>query len=372
MTGTGDVWWRIGLDGRPEGPFSANEMRALLVRGEVRVSDPVWSPGAEGWATYDTSLPIEPGGESRLPVARLALSALIWAAAITMTVRLWLPHAPFEVDPPSLPTLRAIWAGLAMAIVGTTIGFVLDGRRIAGLLRRRPWRRFWLRMAIVAVAVVGSMTATLQAVMTTFIPDQIKLLADYTYTVERQAEADGKPAHIVVNGDVGNGFGKAVTDALAAMPDPVHVEITSEGGLVAEALEAALAIEARKGAVVTARESCDSACIIVLMAGAERKAETGMELGFHAASGTVQDSERLTIFGFDLDEFLEDRSGDAFLRRRGVPQEIIAETNRRGHERLYPLDAETLLARGVLTGLVEPKQDDPSKEDAEESEPAPD
>ena len=63
------------------------------------------------------------------------------------------------------------------------------------------------------------------------------------------------------------------------------------------------------------------------------------------------------MLGFDLDSALNEDQADAYLIRRGVPADIVAESNRRGPQSVYYVPAETLLERGVLTGFADPPEE---------------
>lgn len=151
------------------------------------------------------------------------------------------------------------------------------------------------------------------------------------------------------------------------MADPVRVGIESEGGLVGDALVAARAIETRPGATVVAPVQCDSACLIVLMAGTRRLADSDISLGFHANSDVTAEAERVKIFGFDLESWMRRSADDDYLIRRGVPAKVVAEANRRGHDRLYPIPAGRALASGILTDLTAPVDDDDADETVDAS-----
>ncbi|BAU90785.1 hypothetical protein MPPM_2180 [Methylorubrum populi] len=357
-------WWRLDRFGRVRGPFGEAEMRADLAKGRVRLSDPIWSPGVPGWGSFDDRFPDGPAGGPRPPLGAFLFTLVAFVAAAAAVILPVCGVLLWDVaDLPSLPVLRAAYAGLAVAMGALTIAAAWSARRCAMRLRRRPGRRRALRMASVGLVGIGCLLTVLQGIFTAVVPDDLVDVAGWSFTVTRATAPD----RIVIDGDVGFGFEKAVLGALASFPDPVRIEINSGGGLVTEALGVAAVLEKRPGATVIARQTCESACTLVLMAGTHRLADRDMRIGFHALSIVDAEEKRGSLFGFNLALAVADRLGDDFLKRRGVPPEIIAEANRRGHEGMYEVDSETLLERGALTGLVDPLPQSPAEDPVEDT-----
>ncbi len=351
MTADGP-WWRIGPDGRPKGPYAADEMRALLERGRVWCSDPVWSPVGGQWTPLDRTPLLDGAQPSRPPILALAAAALAYAAVVGVLVFVGTGNLIDPKNPPSLWILRSLWIGPALVVTLASVALVRFARLTAARLRYRPRLSAGLRAAATVGGVVGGFLALGSLSDVTTAPQAIVRAAQMRYTVEVVPDTN----RIVVSGGIGFDFAQAVREALGKVADPVRIEIDSTGGLVNEAVQAAQAIEARPGATVVAGESCDSACIVVLMGGTNRLASAGNVLGFHASSSVAAEAERFIVLGFDLDRYLNEDQADAYMLRRGVPADIIAETNRRGTASVYFVPAETLLERGVLTGFTAPEE----------------
>lgn len=346
-------WWRIGPDGQPKGPYEADEIRALLKRGRVWCSDPVWSPGSGQWTPLDRTPLLDGVPALRPPVRALAATALAYAAVLGATIFVGAADLIDLKNPPSLWILRSLWIGPAVAATLVSVALVRFARLTATRLRNRPRLAASLRVAATCCGVLGGFLAlgTLTNVTTT--PQLLIDTAQSRYTVEVVPDTN----RIVVSGGIGYGLAQAVQAALDKVADPVRIEIDSTGGLVDEALQVAQAIEARPGATVVAGTDCDSACIVVLMGGTNRLAAKGNLLGFHASSNVRAEAERFIVLGFDLDSALNEDQADAYLIRRGVPADIVAESNRRGPQSVYYVPAETLLERGVLTGFADPPEE---------------
>ncbi|MEZ5789530.1 MAG: hypothetical protein R3D34_01560 [Nitratireductor sp.] len=98
------------------------------------------------------------------------------------------------------------------------------------------------------------------------------------YTVEN----DGKVLRVF--GDVEMGFARKLADALDANPGVKHVALGSGGGLVKEAIEAAILIRSRKLTTVLWNE-CYSACTMVFLGGVDREIWSPYpNLSFHQVS----------------------------------------------------------------------------------------
>ena len=351
MTTMSGPWWRLDRDGRLEGPFAAAEMRGALAAGRLRPSDPVWSPDAEDWGPFDLLFPDDPEGGPRPPWTAFLVSLAVFAVTgSAVVVSLFSPRIWESVEPPSLPVLHLIYAGLAVAMAAATAAVGRFGRSTARRLRRRPRAHRILHKASGGLTGLGLVLTIVQGIGTGIAPRDIADTAGYRFSVGYAFAPD----RIVIDGDIGFGFARTVLEALDGFPDPVRIEITSGGGLAAEALRVAAAVEKRPGATVVARRTCESACTLVLMAGSRRLADRDMVLGFHALSIVEAEERRGSLFGFNLSVAIARHFGDDYLIRRGVPADVIAEANRRGHEGLYEVDAATMLARGALTGLVDP------------------
>lgn len=349
---TDGPWWRIGPDGQPKGPYDVDEIRALIERGRILCSDPVWSPVSGQWTPLDRTPLLDGAPPLPPPVLALAAAALAYAAVVGSVVFIGTGDLFDPKNPPSLWGLRFLWIGPALALTLVSVALVRVARRSAARLRPRRLAA-GLRMAATCAGIVGGIMAYGSLIDVTTTPQSLIETARARYTVEVVPDTN----RIVVSGGIGYGFAQAVQAALDKVADPVRIEIDSTGGLVDEALQVARAIEARPGATVVAGMDCDSACILVLMGGTNRLASEGNFLGFHASSNVRAEAERFIVLGFDLDLYLNEDQADAYLLRRGIPSDIVAESNRRGPQSVYYVAVQTLLERGVLTGLADPPKE---------------
>jgi hypothetical protein len=245
-----------------------------------------------------------------------------------------------------LPHGTEIWAwslsGLALAAVS------ISGARSAFLIGRALGRRRELG-AILQVAsglalIAGLGLAFLQvSAAAVAIPSRNEMEA-HVYSIG----LDDRTGNIIIVGDIGPGFANKLRQVLDSPNRPRTIEINSRGGLVTEAMAAARLIEGRGAVAVIARHKCASACLIVLMSAPVRLADWDMELAFHATSLVVEPRDRRLAW---LSQQIIGKS-DEYLRRRGVPQDILEMTNKAGVSRVYAVPAGLALRRGLLTGLV--------------------
>ncbi len=109
---------------------------------------------------------------------------------------------------------------------------------------------------------------------------------EYREAVERQRMSDftirwiAARSEIYIRGSIGPGLADKLLHLLAQEPTARRIVITSPGGWVKEAVEIASLVE-KSGTDVVARETCNSACILVLLAAHKRYADWDMAFGFH-------------------------------------------------------------------------------------------
>ncbi len=164
---------------------------------------------------------------------------------------------------------------------------------------------------------------------------------DFTMTPDLFGEV------LYIDGLIGPSFAGRLKNALKENPEIREIHITSFGGLVDQALEAASLIEDRPGLTVIARNLCDSACIIVLMAADNRIADRDMMLGFHRPVPIIDIPESLIKFSGMRSK------ADDYLVSRGVPQEIIDHRDASGKNALKMIPATSLAELGVINGFTE-------------------
>lgn len=164
----------------------------------------------------------------------------------------------------------------------------------------------------------------------------------------RTVRFDAAKNEIVIEGLIGPGLAKDVANLLRAHPGVTRLAITSNGGIIDDATETAQLIE-RHHLDTVAIEYCDSACLIVFMAGRARFAEQDMSFGFHATA--LVGPETMGSLANLRDE---GPKADQYLRKRGVPQAILDKANAIGPGELFYVTAREMAKQGMVTGLLTP------------------
>jgi hypothetical protein len=247
------------------------------------------------------------------------------------------------------PTLAA---GIWVTVISATAG--------CSLLSLCYWWKYGTRRAVASPSSVKPGLIKLTCILVGTCLSLAALVAFaqtnriYRVTLARQAydkytvTVDVALGKIDVSGLIGPGISRKISEMLNTHSGIHWVSVSSPGGLVDEALEAASVIGQRKDLAVVARKECNSACIIVLMSGAQRFAEWDLNLGFHAISPIT--------FLESLEEANLTALSDAanqYLLGRGVPRGIIDQTNSIGPKKLNFVSATKLVEAGALTAVLE-------------------
>jgi hypothetical protein len=209
----------------------------------------------------------------------------------------------------------------------------------------RGGRSGWATLARVLVA-VGLLH--LVATVTTQAPliNQSLLLAFGHDTMPpSQLHVVNHGTEVEIAGGLSFGTSDALKTILDATPTVHLVQLNNTGGWIAEGEKLGALVEARKLATYTARE-CDSACLLVFMAGDDRYIGSRGKLGFHEASRTGARGEAARD-GTDAMR--------AALERKGVPDTFISRAfSTPASSMWYPTTTELLEAH-VVTAVVDDK-----------------
>jgi hypothetical protein len=266
-----------------------------------------------------------------------AATLLAWLAFTAAAVLVYGPAAWTPLINGAPP-----WRGLGVALL------------LAACVAGAGWWRLGARLhprapELGGVVKIGVMVC---AVPMGLLGGVLLFLAPWAISAHEEASAYGfevtrGPRSIVAVGAIGPGFAAALDAALSAEPAVRVIEITSEGGIADEAMAAGRLIEAAKATVV-AREQCDSACLVVLMAGVRRFADADLEIGFHAGAALGVGSPKVV----DHMVAIADAEVDAYLLKRGAPRAAIDAARRLGPEDIHYVPAAELERQGVLRTLA--------------------
>jgi hypothetical protein len=155
---------------------------------------------------------------------------------------------------------------------------------------------------------------------------------------------------IIIDGTIGPNFAKQLKQKLDVHAGIDTIVITSPGGLVDQALETAKIIEDYGNLTVVARRICNSACLLVLMAGDTKLADWDMDFGFHATSYITHVDENYEDY-MGLTELSEE--ADQYFLKRGVPESILTEANAKGAKSMENVPSIKLADLKIISGLLD-------------------
>lgn len=274
----------------------------------------------------------------------LVLASLAAALAFASVLAMLLGRSWEGLEP---ETAYRLWMTAGLSLPATAaIAAGLWGRRFWRLRRKAPGLAALGALLVTAAGVGALVAADLELGQGADVRELVAAegrVGPYGFSYRPQDRTIG------VAGGIGPGFAEGLERQMRLHPNFSRIVISSHGGLVREALNAAALIERRGHVTVVARWQCDSACIVLLMAGDKRFAGRDIDLGFHAvaplASSERPDSRRLV-----------ERQREAmtrYLLARRVPATILATADRIGPADLYRVPAATLKDLGVIDGLVD-------------------
>lgn len=348
--------WHVSEQGQAYGPYTTEMLQSRIKSGRFTRQALVWRPDFSAWQPIKIhfSWPAE-----SIPIVSEQAAATS-SQTVVKTIGV---HARWAVSGLSLFSLallllvRAVsddWspaAGVAIKIV-LLVAMAVSGGAAAYLW----WRRLQIapyspkKVGLVRIAIIfgGTLFAVLIFILAAQMPDiyrvQIARESFRHYTVD----VNGGTGTLSIRGLIGPGLASNISQHLKANAAIRIVEIDSIGGLVAEAVKVAKVIE-RHGDLATRNAgTCNSACVIVFMAGERRIAPVEASFGFHATSAItklngVYDLESLTAEG---------EQAAAYLLRRGVPEKFVSKARAAGSKSIYTVSSVQMANAKAVTHLT--------------------
>ncbi len=161
-------------------------------------------------------------------------------------------------------------------------------------------------------------------------------------------------------GEITSESAAALRQALAAAPAVTRLSLTSPGGSLGAAIEAANVIALRHLTTVVPL-ACISACTLLFVAGRERLLAADARLGFHAAAPALPAAAGnpvVTAFGNDVMR--------QWLLQHGVAVAFLDQVLAVAHDRVWYPSRTQLTRAGVMTGTSR----DPAALAAADGDPA--
>jgi hypothetical protein len=360
-------------------------MRLAAAKGKLAAEDLVWAQGMAEWQRADAIPDFEPLVRP-IPVSRKE----------SATVH---PPVPSAVDAPALSAVAAPavhtnylarhWFGecslahaywvnnvginllWVMAVGGVTAaGLTKDfSLRTSGLLTltmllagavlntwsgvgvwrsaqehtARGGRAVWAALAMLMV--LGVFVRLINAGITDapIIAQSIDLVLGRDTMPAATLRVLNRATEVEIGGGISMGTAERVKTILDATPTVRMLQLNNVGGWIQEGAKVGALVEERKLATYTARE-CDSACLLIFMAGDERLLGSKGRLGFHAASVAGVEGE-VAKEGLEVMR--------ASLERRGVPESFISRALATPASSIWYPTTEELVAAHVVTAVVD-------------------
>jgi hypothetical protein len=240
-----------------------------------------------------------------------------------------------------LALVTPVWIGCGVVLVLASLGLPLTWWRRAGGSEAGGM----VRIMVVLLAIGGLSVAGLELFQSAYIGKIAAAsegMRDYRFAYDPAART------LRVEGQIGPGFARSLKAEFESHAVR-RVDITSQGGLVNEAMVSARFLEARPDLEVAARSQCASACIIVLMAGTRRLADYDMDIHFHSVATVVD----LDSDWWDVMTGRQGRDAQRYMVGRGAPKTALDEAARLGAGKLYRVPSVELVGSGMLTGLLD-------------------
>ncbi len=329
--------WHI-LRGGKRFVLSTADVRDQIASGTLSPDSLVWTDGLSSWEPLSAHF----GDSGRAPnksERRSTLLAAVEAAGVLLVGLLgWIFLWRLSNIESPVPTV-AILLGL---LCGAGVLLVRMWKRVRG----HPGNGMRVLAIVCGLSVVFQTVLTGSAVY--HLPTLLRVEAAAKRFANYDLRADKTNHRAILVGPIGDGI-RSKLGRLWQSVGPIEVlEINSHGGMVREALDLASFIE-EKRIVVVARENCDSACIIVLVAGAKSYADADLQLGMHAVSSLVDSDSELVQFATDIGS----TESSNFLIAHGIPKELIERASRVDAGDLLYVPAQRLVDDGAIDGLMD-------------------
>lgn len=341
--------WSVADRDRLLGPFTHEEVGQALARGDLSPDCKVWCEGMEGWAPIEAHFPL---GRRSAGVRGFNATGLLRGLGLTLvTLALLLALAASvaltylgALDLVPVQLAGRVWLasgiGLALLAVAAPVLWWRASARWPGAEARGVVRILFVLVSIGAGSLAG--LQLMQARHVDRLAVAAEQLRDYQFFYEPRTQV------LRIEGMIGRGFAHALRRELANR-SVRRVEITSTGGLIDPALEAARQLQALPHLTVAARGVCASACVIVLMAGGERLADYDMAIDFHASAPIAS----LPGDWWTVMLRRQDKAADSYMIARGVPKGYLTQSARLGPDKVYSVPAVVLVEQKMLTGLLD-------------------
>lgn len=339
--------WHVRYHGRTR-YLSADELRESLSNHEIPCEALVWRQGMETWRrASDLDLrKYQRVSAKRLakPASSLAVYIGFLAAIVALSFSLQFTRADMVGG---LATL--LGAVNAIAIFGLVTALLSVGTILLVISVWKHQARHRASVPAGIVLCIAACAAFLQSInFASFL-----IASHDTYRALIAIEAWDNAEIIPIEGGVkiaGSIGGRLMRDfhAIEAKHGPVRlIEITSEGGLIDQALQLAYEVKNRNITVIV-RKTCLSACVLVAVASPESYADESALFGFHRTYPVAKFSTQISKY----DVLQRSEEARSFLSANGVPNAILIAAEAHGPESMHLVTAREMVKVGAIAGIV--------------------
>jgi hypothetical protein len=352
MADPADFLWQVTQKGQSFGPYTTAMLQARVNCGRFSREALVWHKGLPAWQPIVLYFKYSDVGVSPQdrPIAEQDAPSpkpyLRWPISI-------MALAAFVIFVSGSTFAEGLAPGAFLGLHLGTIFVMLSAGAGTSVLW---WRRFasWEGSPRVRGLSQVALIAGMVAICVAALVGLARTPAWYRLRVARQSfnhytiGVNDDAGTLSIKGLIGPGLATKVKLQLDSNAAIRTIEIDSIGGLVADALKIASAIESRGNLTTKAVHNCNSACLLIFMAGDKRVAPHDLHFGFHATSEITRIEGAYDLAAMDD----EGRQASAYLKRRGVPEEFIAQADAAGPSKLYEVSAIKMADVGAITYLT--------------------
>jgi hypothetical protein len=207
----------------------------------------------------------------------------------------------------------------------------------------RGGRPLWGRAVIAVLALELLLLAAIGIVQTPILDQSVMLALGRDPMPAADLRIVARGTEVEISGGLSFGTAERLEAILDATPTIRSVRLDSTGGWIAEGAKLADLVERRRLATHTSSK-CDSACLLVFMAGEGRFLGAHANLGFHEAS-VAGVGGRLASKGTQT---LREA-----LQRRGVSEAFIRDALSTPASSIWYPTTDELIAAHVITAVVD-------------------
>jgi hypothetical protein len=349
--------WHVAEGGKTHGPYTFDMLRDRFNNGRFSKSALVWKNGLPSWqpivlhfSAVEAPAPPAPAERVVQPVVRNRLSALFYVRwtllAATILFFCLVVTGNAASNELSAHSYLLVRLGVVAAMALTAIAAAILWWRYASVSTGRDKATGLIRAGVV-ICSIAVVIATFASAMNTPLLYRVQIAREsYNHYSVKVDIASGT---LFIEGLVGPGLAREVSQQLRSNAAIKTVAINSIGGLVEEAMQTAHAIQGHGGLTTRAWGVCNSACILVFMSGEKRAADRDLVFGFHATSTVTPMSGIYNLEALDA----EGAEASKYLASRGVPEAFISGARALGPGKLFSVSAIRMADVGAVTNLLD-------------------